>query len=190
MLFRSELIFLGLKLGAIIALSAVGLSLIFGVTGLVNFAHGELMTLGAVVTWFFNASLGWHLVLAAIPGVLIIALFGGAQERWLWRPLRTRRTGNIAMIVVAIGLSLLLRYGFILVPYGGQPQPFQQYAVQSTVEIFGLSVVPKNLVIIGAALVILTGIGLMLLRTQLGTDRKSTRLNSSHVRTSRMPSSA
>lgn len=168
-----ELVFLGLKLGAIIALSAVGLSLIFGVTGLVNFAHGELMTLGAVVTWFFNATLGWHLVLAAIPGVLVVALFGGAQERWLWRPLRARRTGNIAMIVVAIGLSLLLRYGFILVPYGGQPQPYQQYAVQATVDVFGLSVVPKNLVIIGAALLILTGIGLMLLRTQLGTAMRA-----------------
>ena len=168
-----ELTVLGLKLGAIIALCAIGLSLIFGVTGLVNFAHGELVTLGAAITWFFNATVGWHVALAAIPGVLLVALFGGVQERWLWRPLRVRRTGNIAMIVVAIGLSLLLRYGFILVPFGGQPQPYRQYAVQSGIEVLGLSIVPKNLVIIGVSVLILTGIGLMLLRTQLGTAMRA-----------------
>ena len=55
-----SLFVIGLKLGAIIALSSVGLSLIFGVTGLVNFAHGDLVTLGAVIAFFFNSpSLGW-----------------------------------------------------------------------------------------------------------------------------------
>ena len=62
-----NLFIVGLRFGAIIALSAIGLSMIYGVTGLVNFAHGELITLGAVITWWFNALLGWHLVLAAIP---------------------------------------------------------------------------------------------------------------------------
>ena len=51
-----DLVVLGLKLGAIIALAAVGLSLVFGVTGLVNFAHAELITMGAVIAFFFHAS--------------------------------------------------------------------------------------------------------------------------------------
>ena len=53
--------FTGLKLGMIIAMSAVGLSLIYGTTGLVNFAHGELVTFGAVIAWYFNTSWGRHL---------------------------------------------------------------------------------------------------------------------------------
>lgn len=179
-----ELSILGLKLGAIIALSAIGLSLIFGVTGLVNFAHGELVTLGAMITWYFNTTFGLHVFVAAIPGVLAIALFGGVQERWLWRPLRARKTGNIAMIVIAIGLSLLLRYGAILVPFGGLPRPFQQFVIQKPIEILGLSVVPKNLIIIGAAAAILTAVGLMLQKTQIGMAMRAVSDNSDLARSS------
>lgn len=179
-----ELTILGLKLGAIIALSAIGLSLIFGVTGLVNFAHGELVTLGALVTWFVNTSLGWHVLLAAIPGVLAVALLGGVQERWLWRPLRARRTGNIAMIVIAIGLSLFLRYGVILVPFGGLPRSFQQFVIQQPIDFLGLSVVPKNLVIIVASAAILTVVGLMLQRTQIGMAMRAVADNTDLARSS------
>ncbi len=179
-----ELTILGLKLGAIIALSAIGLSLIFGVTGLVNFAHGELVTLGAMLTWYFNATFGLHLFVAAIPGVAIVALFGGVQERWLWRPLRARKTGNIAMIVIAIGLSLLLRYGAILVPFGGLPRPFRQFVIQTPIEILGLSIIPKNLIIIGATAAILTAVGLMLQKTQIGMAMRAVADNTDLARSS------
>ncbi len=179
-----ELTVIGLKLGAIIALSAIGLSLIFGVTGLVNFAHGELVTLGALLTWWFNTAMGLHLALAAVPGVLAVAAFGGVQERWLWRPLRARRTGNIAMIVIAIGLSLFLRYGAILVPFGGLPRPFRQYVIQTPMEILGLSIVPKNLVIIGASALILTAVGLMLQKTQIGMAMRAVADNADLARSS------
>ena len=64
----------GIKLGFIIAISAIGLSLIFGVTGLVNFAHGELVTLGAVVAFFINASPGGPRVHLIIAGILAIVV--------------------------------------------------------------------------------------------------------------------
>ena len=71
----------GLIYGAIVALAAVGLSLIFGVTGLVNFAHGEVVTFGAVVAWFFNASAvgpGLHLLWAVVPALALAGLIGGS----------------------------------------------------------------------------------------------------------------
>ena len=89
----ADLFIIGLKLGAIIAVASIGLSLIFGVTGLVNFAHGELVTLGAVVAFFFNGSvLGpqWQIIVAAIPALVLVAGFGWFQEAALWRPLRRR----------------------------------------------------------------------------------------------------
>ena len=52
----------GIRFGLIIAMCAIGLSLIFGTTGLVNFAHGEMVTFGALVAYFFNVTLGWHLL--------------------------------------------------------------------------------------------------------------------------------
>ncbi len=165
-----DLFVLGLKLGAIIALSAVGLSLIYGVTGLVNFAHGELVTFGALVLYFFHVSAGgpgWPLLVGAVPAVILGGLFGGAQDRLLWRPLRRRRTGNIAAMVVSIGLAFALRNIFLII-FEGQPRSLRDFAVQDTVDVLGIPVVPKTLVIIGASLVLLTGVGLFLQKTRIG----------------------
>lgn len=166
---------IGLKLGAIIALSSVGLSLIFGVTGLVNFAHGDLVTMGAVMAFWFNAAgggPGWHILVAAVPAVLLVAAFGGLQEHRLWRPLRERGTGLVAMIVVSIGLSFVIRYG-ILVVFSGLPRPFRDYAIQNDIQILGFTTVPKNLAIIGFTAVVLVIIGLFLTRTKLGTAMRA-----------------
>jgi branched-chain amino acid transport system permease protein len=176
----SGLFVIGLKLGAIIALSSIGLSLIFGVTGLVNFAHGDLVTLGAVVAFWFNAAAGgprWHILVAAIPAVLFVAGFGGLQEQRLWRPLRNRGTGLVAMIVVSIGLSFVIRY-LILVVFGGLPRPYRDYAIQNDISILGFTTVPKNLAIIGFTLVVLALVGLFLTRTKLGTAMRAVADNS------------
>ena len=171
----TDLVVLGLKLGAIIALSAVGLSLVFGVTGLVNFAHGELVTLGAVLAYFFHASTGgpeWALIAAAVPAVLLVAAFGGIQELGLWRPLRRRQTGTIAMLVISIGLSFAVR-NLILVLFGGEPKTYNDFVIQEKVSFLGIETVPKNLFIIAASLVILVAVGLFLQRTQTGVAMRA-----------------
>lgn len=176
----SSLFVVGLKLGAIIALSSIGLSLIFGVTGLVNFAHGDLVTLGAVIAFWFNAAgggPGWHILLAAIPAVVLVAAFGGAQEHWLWRPLRMRGIGLVSMIVVSIGLSFVIRY-LILVVFSGLPRPYNQYAIQNDIEFLGITTVPKNIVIIVFTVIVLIGVGVFLTRTKLGTAMRAVADNS------------
>jgi branched-chain amino acid transport system permease protein len=165
----------GLKLGAIIALSAVGLSLVFGVTGLVNFAHAEMVTLGAVAAYFFHASeLGpqWPLVLAAVPAVLIGSGFGWIQEKWLWRPLRGRHTGLVAMMVVSIGMSFAAR-NLILIVFGGEPRAYPDFAGQAPIEVLGITMVPKHLVTIAVSLVVLAGVGLFLQRSRSGTAMRA-----------------
>jgi branched-chain amino acid transport system permease protein len=170
-----DLFVLGLKLGAIIALSAVGLSLVFGVTGLVNFAHGELVTFGAVIAFWLNASSAgpeWQLLLAAVPALVIAGAFGGMQEVWLWRPLRRRQTSLVAVLVVSIGLSFILRY-LILIFMGGLPRPFSDYVIQDEISFLGISTVPKNIVIIVGTAVVLGVIGLFLQRTKMGTAMRA-----------------
>ncbi len=165
----------GLTYGAIVALASVGLSLIFGVTGMVNFAHGELVTFGAVVAWFFNASgagPGLHLLLAILPAVALAGLLGAGLERGLFRPLRRRRTGNVALIVVSIGLSLLVRHIYLIF-IGGAPRAFEQYAVQSQVSLGPISLPPKDLIIIAASLAVLAAVGLMLRHTRLGAAMRA-----------------
>ncbi len=172
-----ELFVIGLKLGAIIAMASIGLSLIFGVTGLVNFAHGELVTIGAVVAYFFHLSTAWFsfqwpLVIAAIPAVAFTAAVGWANEAWLWRPLRRRRVGLISMLVISIGLSFALR-NLINIIFGGEPRTYGDFAVQAPIEVLGIQTVPKNIFIIVFTIVVLLGVGLFLQKTRTGTAMRA-----------------
>jgi neutral amino acid transport system permease protein len=160
----------GVLYGSIIAITAIGLSLIFGTTRMINFAHGEFVTLGAVVAFFFNASAGGPglgLISAAIVAVVLLGLFGGATEAWLWRPLRRRGVARIQLFIISIGLSLLIRH-LILVVFGSRPKQYSQYTLQDSISIGPISVTPRDLVILALSLVALIGVGLMLQRTRIG----------------------
>ena len=157
----------GLQFGLIIALAAVGLSLIYGTTGLVNFAHGELITVGALAAFFLNVNLKLPFIAAAALAVVVAAVLGGAQDRLLWRPLRTRGTGLIAMLVVTIGLALLARYLFLFF-FGGSSRPYNSYAAQPGIDFGPVSLPPKAFVSMGIAVVVLAAVGFALLRTRLG----------------------
>jgi neutral amino acid transport system permease protein len=162
-----QLLIEGIKFGLIIAMAAIGLSLIFGTTGLVNFAHGELVTFGALSVWAINQLLGIHLVPAVLIGVVVGGMGGMAMDLGLWRPLRRRGTGLIAMLVVSIGLSIFLRYLFLYL-FEGRTRPFAQYAVQSAWTVGPFRIVPKDVVVIVLSLLILGAVGLMLQKTKIG----------------------
>ena len=164
----------GIKLGSIIALAAVGLSLIFGVTGLVNFAHGELVTFGAIVAWWANSSggPGLTLIASAVVGVIAGCLLGGVLELGLWRPLRHRRLGNFSLMVVSIGLGLFLRHLYLLW-YGAAPRKFAQYTLQDSVEIGPITMVPKDIIITVLSVGMLILFGIALKQTRLGTGLRA-----------------
>jgi neutral amino acid transport system permease protein len=163
----------GLRFGLVLAVASVGLSLIFGVTGLTNFAHGELVTFGALVAFFFSAStFDLPLVVATVLAVLAGGLFGYAQERVLFRPLRRRRTGNVSLIVVTIGLGLFLR-NFYLILFGGSPRPFDEFTIQRAWEIGPVTLRPKDVVIMIVSALVLAAVGLVLQRTRLGTATRA-----------------
>ncbi len=157
----------GVQFGLVLAMAAIGLSLIFGTTGLTNFAHGELITGGALLAYLFNAGFGLNLALAAVLAVVVGALIGGALDRGLWRPLRRRGTGLVATLVVSIGLALVLRYTYLYV-FGGGPRSYLQYATQSPLQVGPVTVLPRDLVIVAVSLVALIGVGVVLQRTRLG----------------------
>jgi branched-chain amino acid transport system permease protein len=157
----------GLKFGLLIALAGLGLSMIFGTTGLTNFAHGELITLGALVAYGFNQGLGLHIMIAGTLAVLVTFCAGAAQDLGFWRPLRKRGTGNIALMIVSIGLAIFLR-NLYLYFFGGTTKPYAQYATQSSWDLGAVSIAPKELFIILVAIVVLVAVSLLLSRTRLG----------------------
>lgn len=162
----------GLRFGLVIALAAVGLSLIFGTTGLTNFAHGELLTFGAMATWYLNADnggLGLPLPLAAVGGVALGTLFGASFDQFIYGPLRRRGMPIISQMVVSIGLALAFRYLFSVI-FGASSKQFSQYASQPpSVHLGPVDLRPKDLIISAVAFVALIAVGMFLQRARLGT---------------------
>lgn len=112
----------GLNFGLMLALAAIGLSLVFGTTGLSNFAHGEMVTFGALIALFVSTVLGWPIWLAIPIAIALSAVFGLTMDAGLWRPLRRKGIGTVQLMIVSIGLSLALRYVYQMFVGGGTSQ--------------------------------------------------------------------
>lgn len=158
----------GAILGLIIALAALGLNLVYGTTGLTNFAHGELLTLGGLLTYFFSAVVGLR-VFYAIPLALIAAgtIGGFLQDKYLWKPLRRRGTGLIAMLVVSIGFAILVRYFFLFI-FGGDTRQLPEYAGQVGLQFGPISITPKSIITTSFGIIFLVLATLWLLKTRMG----------------------
>lgn len=157
----------GVKFGLLIALAALGLSMVFGTTGLTNFSHGELVTLGAITTWWLNRDGGLPVLWAAALAVVLLGGFGYVQDRGFWRPLRTRGTGNVALMIVSIGIGLFLRNVYQYV-FGDGVESYSQYVDQGPLDWGILEPTPKDLVIIGTSIAVLVLVSLALARTRTG----------------------
>jgi neutral amino acid transport system permease protein len=165
----ARLMFEGVIFGLIIGLCAIGLSLIYGTTGLVNFALSEQIVFGALVAYFFNSILGINFVLAAILAFFFGGLGSAAVDIGMWRPLRKRGTGLTAMMIISIGLALFLRFFFLFI-FGERSRPYEQYAVQTDIlfSVGPVDVLPKELAIIVVGVILLVGTAVGLRRTKMG----------------------
>ncbi|HVI36879.1 MAG TPA: branched-chain amino acid ABC transporter permease, partial [Gaiellales bacterium] len=138
-----------------------------GTTGLTNFAHGELVTIGAIIAWYINVQGGVPLIPATLIAMVAGAAVGALNELGLWRPLRKRGTGLVAALVVSIGLSLALRY-LIQIVYGGFSNPYADYQNQRAVDYGVFTLTNRALFSIIISVVVLVLVALMLQRTKIG----------------------
>jgi branched-chain amino acid transport system permease protein len=157
----------GTQFGLTIAICAVGLSLIFGTTGLTNFAHGELVTFGAIAAYYINVDGGIHIVPATFLAIIVGGIGAGLLDLGLWRPLRRRGMSLLAMMVVSIGLSIAVRNLFQY-NFGETRQPYAQYAVQRSISLGPINITPKSLWIIGICIVAMVVVAVLLQRTRMG----------------------
>lgn len=159
----------GVSFGLMLALAAVGLTLVYGTTGISNFAHGEMVTFGAIAAVLLvgPASLALPWWLGYPVAVLLSAGLGFVLDAVLWRPLRRRRVGVVQLMIVSIGLSLALRYLFQLFIGGGTLQ--LPGAADARIPLFGavqMSVI--DLVSLGISIVVIVAFALWLTRSRLG----------------------
>lgn len=158
----------GIRLGLIIAMTAIGLSLIYGTTQFTNFAHGEVVTFGAIITWFLNQNAGLDVIPAALIAVVLSGVLGGVMDWALWAPLRRSKTGPFGLMTVSFGLSLFL-VNIYQYTFGARTQPFSQYSIQDPLFTIGTrDFQPRVVVTIILSIVVLGGVGLFLQRARFG----------------------
>ncbi|HLU64144.1 MAG TPA: branched-chain amino acid ABC transporter permease [Protaetiibacter sp.] len=155
----------GLNFGLMLALAAIGATLVYGTTGLANFAHGEMVTFGALVALLASAAMP---IFIAIPFAVIVAgLFGLGLDAGIWRPLRRKGLGLVQVMIVSIGLSLALRY-VIQMFIGGRTQQLPG-AVAATIPGLGpirLSV--TDVISMGISVAVILVFAWWLMRTRIG----------------------
>jgi neutral amino acid transport system permease protein len=115
-----QLLVNGVVTGSVYAIAAVGVSLIYGILRLVNFAYGDMMAFGALITYGVNGPLHQSMILAALAGMAATAVLALLLDYALWRPLRARRAGFMSLFLASIGLALVLRQALLLF---GSAQP-------------------------------------------------------------------
>jgi neutral amino acid transport system permease protein len=156
----------GLTLGAIYALGAVGLTLVYGILKLVNFAHGDFLTFGAYMAYIVNVTWGQPLVLAIFWAMIATAVLGIFLEKVMWGPMRARGAGMLQLLLMAIGLALVIRYAIQFV----WSTELRQLDINrtDTVDLLGLTIGRTNLIVIVVGFATLLVTGLMLRYSLLG----------------------
>jgi neutral amino acid transport system permease protein len=156
----------GLSTGSIYALGAVGLTLVYGILKLVNFAHGDFLTFGAYIAFLINITWGLPFLVAIVGAMVTTAVLGVLLEKVMWGPMRSRGAGMLQLLLMAIGLALVIRYVIQFV----WSTELRQLDVNrtATVDFLGLSVGRIFFITIIIGIVVLVGTGLMLRFTLLG----------------------
>ena len=165
----------GLVFSLLLAMAALGLSMIFGTTGLTNFAHGELITFGAIAAFAIDrlpgdivvAGMNITLVVAIAFALVISTLFGWGQDKMLWKPLRNRGTGLIAAMIVSIGLSIFLRNVFQYFA-GAANHNYSQWTSPAPWEVGPILITPKDVGVIIFSAIVLIAVTVAVQRTRLG----------------------
>ncbi|MDH3739709.1 MAG: branched-chain amino acid ABC transporter permease [Alphaproteobacteria bacterium] len=159
-----QLLIFGIVLGGIIALGAVGVSLLFGILRFAHFAHGDMMTVGAYLAFVFVAGLGWPLFAAFPVAVALTVIIAVGIDQALYR--RLRRTAPVILLFSSFGVALMLRALIELI--WGSDTVVYDAAIQTSWQVAGLRIKPDHVTIIVGAVILVTALHIFLQRTRMG----------------------
>ncbi len=169
-----QLVVYGILSGSILALGAIGLTLIYGILNFANFAHGDLLALGAYLALFFKVGVGLPLWLAFPLSMLCTAVLAVGLDRAWFRPLRRRQARPVILAISSLGLALILR-NVIRILWGPQAQYYSR-EIHFPFAVPGLNVRVNTqqilIFVVAVGLVVL--VSLFLQRTRLGKAMRAT----------------
>ena len=183
-----ELIVYGIVFGSIISIGAIGLSLVYGIIGVANFAHGDLMTTGAyvalfMVTWalawvpdtnFGQLSFGWRMLIAFPVAMFVVAVVAIALDRILYQKLRRQGSGPIIMVMSSLGAAFILRM-LILIFWGADSLFYRPGILRPAIELpVGVKIRPDQILIFVTVFALVALLHLFLQKTKLGKAMRAT----------------
>jgi branched-chain amino acid transport system permease protein len=171
----------GLVLGSMYALVALGYTMVYGIIGLINFAHGDVLMVGALVAWTVVTLMadsglpGWGLMLLALPcAIAVCCTLNFTIEKVAYRPLRS--APRLAPLITAIGMSLLLQT-LAMIIWKPNPKPFPQLLPSDPIDLGGPVISVTQCLILGSTAVILAALMWLVNRTRLGRAMRATAEN-------------
>lgn len=192
----------GIVLGSILTLGAVGLTLIYGIVRFANFAHGDLMTLGAYVTMLFTAqifpalgitdnrfgslSFGWIFLLSFIPAILITGGVAVVFDRLVYKRLKDNRVGAVMLAISSLAAAFVIR-SLIEILWGTDFHFYTQGLRPMMVLPLGVKLRPDQIFIIATALVLVFVLYIFLQRTKMGKALRAMADNPDLARVSGIP---
>lgn len=168
-----QLLFSGLTVGATYALSALGFSMIYNASGVINFAQGEFIMLGGMVAAVLAAS-GVPLPLAIVAAVVIVALVGLLIEKLAIEPARDADITSI--IIITIGVSMTVR-GIVEMTFGKGNRTLPHFSGETPLAVLGATVLPQSLWVMAVTALVVVGLALFFGRSRLGKGMLATAHN-------------
>jgi branched-chain amino acid transport system permease protein len=171
----------GLVLGSVYALVALGYTMVYGIIQLINFAHGELVMVGALVAYSVIALLAGSglpplaiVLIGTFCAIPVCMLLGYTLERVAYRPLRG--APRLAPLITAIGMSIILQHLAMLV-WSRNPLAYPQIIPLQTMNIAGATITGVQIAMLAVSTVMMAGLAFLVYRTRLGTAMRATAQN-------------
>ena len=154
----------GLNIGSIYALIALGYTMVYGIAKLINFAHGDVIMVGAYIS-FISMKFGLPWWLAVIISIVVCAILGVVMEKVADKPLRN--ASRISLLITAIGISYLLQNAFQLI-FGANPQPYHAFITLPALSLGGISIQANYYITFSVSVVLMILLTLFVNKTTMG----------------------
>jgi branched-chain amino acid transport system permease protein/neutral amino acid transport system permease protein len=169
---------------SVIAIAAVGFTMQFGITNMINLAYGEVMICSAYVAYYLNQA-GITIWLGMIAGALFGAAFSFLLNRFLYAPFQGKGTSHIGMVIVSLAASLMIAN--LLLPIVGSDNVSYQVDHGRLFRLGGIALTTDQFVIIGIAVVLMLAVHAVLTYTRLGKAMRATAANPTLARNCGIP---
>ena len=171
MTFLSNLIN-GISLGSVYAIIALGYTMVYGIAKMLNFAHGDVIMIGAYISFCSTAYLGLPPAAAVIIAMIVCTLLGIIIEALAYRPLR--KASSLAVLITAIGVSYFLQNIALLI-WGSTPKSFSSVVPFSSVALFGgrLIITAESIVTVIACIIIMIALTLFTKKSKMGKGMRA-----------------